>query len=444
MSDDPPPASQAWPNGIAALRAPGADSRFRERLLRAARSVVLWLHDVPLPPHAPFRACVAGVALPEPALGPRSGLRQRIVSGCGADLQEAAFRTAAEAVERYCASFRGQPADRRASPEAMGGDGTAPADLLLISERQYDQRLLWNLRHPGRHQIPPRVDVAAAVDWLLPAPRLSTAALYAPASMVLLGHPERDRHGWPGATSAGAALGRSPADAARRALCELVERDATARWWYGHERPAAAAFSPSPWLRAVVAWLAQAGRRATFLQLATDFAVPVVACLTDDGRGKRPIIGTAAGATLAAAADAALREQLLFAINLAEIERRIAGGGGSSVDPDAASLHAWHHAYRLHDLRPLLPGSAARRRMASAARSPTGFRQIRDRIANAGLPVLGFDLTHPEFELPVVKFVVPGLRPTLARFAAPAIRGRSRASAAPARRWPLNREPYPF
>lgn len=393
----------------------------RARLLRMLEGAP---RALPVPRGAPFRAFVATLKPAARALGPTNAAGRRVVSGIGATAADAALRTGMEAIERASLTHDGAAEAARV---------ITPARIIawsLLSARQIARRALWNLRHPGRHAIaePPLGAVNLAVrDGL-------------PAVMIDLGHPDIAAAPLLRATSVGAAAGSSLADAALRALLELVERDAVAIWWYNRLPRPAARFAPSPWMTKVARWAARESRRFAYLDLTHDLRVPVVACVSTARDGTRPIVTGAAGLTIASAAESALRENLLFGLNLAALAS--ARDAGAKADPDAAALLAWHESESLATA-PFLKPARAPRVTPLAPR----FEALRRALIARGHDVRVFDRTRAELGVPVVRVIVPGLRPTMARFApgrlfdVPVELGWLKAPHAESE---LNPEPFPF
>jgi ribosomal protein S12 methylthiotransferase accessory factor len=368
----------------------------------------------PWPDAAPFCAFLAELRAPPGS----EDSPARVATGAGATEAEARGRTLAEAAERYSLIFRGDEPARVASVRALGAEAVALDDLLLLSARQVRGAGLWNLRQRGRHTVPPPVDRDLSIAWLRPVERLSSAPLLVPESLILLGHPDRKRAPALAGRSTGAAAGRSLADAALRGAYELIERDAAAIWWHNRLARPELATPRTGWIGAVARWLASEDRTLHFLDLTDDLGVPVAAAVSLRDR-RAPLIASAAAATPREAAESALRELLLTMINLHFLARTVARDGWSAIDADAAYMLAWHQSVHADELGFLLPAGKRARIRANAQRgsAATRWRALRESLERRGLSVLVFDATQSEIGVPVAKVVVPGLRPTLARFA---------------------------
>lgn len=377
-----------------------------------------WLEELPVADDAPFRAAVAGVRHRPEALGAPGRSGRRVTSGLGRTIEEARVRAAAEAAERYCLTYA---ADRQAACRQAPGSSPGmlhPDRLLLISSRQARMAPMWNLRHRDKHALPPPVDAAVPIDWIEADGAGRRSAILVPAGLVLLGHPDRVGAPWLRANSTGVALGGDAHEAVERALAEACERDAAAIWWYNQLRRPAAPVERGGWIGDVERWLHARSRGIEFLDLTHDLGIPVVAAVSCDSDGRHPVLATAAAAEPLAAAEAALREMLLFLLNLGRLRETVERQGWAALDEDAATLLAWHLAAgrdRDRFLVPARPGTVPPAPRPGANADTKGG--IAAQLDGRGMDWWRCDVSRPEIPATVVRAIVPDLRPTLARFA---------------------------
>lgn len=199
------------------------------------------------------------------------------------------------------------------------------------------------------------------------------------------------------AASTGMAAGRDLGDATRRALLELVERDAAAAWWLGGKRG-----RPLPDDKSAIARMRGGDpdrptheRKTWTLDLTGDLGVPVVASLSCDLDGYGFACGLAARETRTAALDAALEE-------LAALEVGLILAGGKSV-PNAVDLRHLERAAFDALSCPLLSPEGA---VASEA----GAVDVVVALERAGIERYVVDLTREAVGLTVVKAVTPALQ----------------------------------
>jgi ribosomal protein S12 methylthiotransferase accessory factor YcaO len=158
--------------------------------------------------------------------------------------------------------------------------------------------------------------------------------------------------------STGCAAGASHESACHHALCEIVERDASARWKAGICRPAAIDMGEQPAL-----WLAQArqglaDRTVRLLDIGAGAIMPVIAAVSFDPDGRGFVRGVSAHPDSETAAIGALREmiQMEFGLLLARFKRD-RNGMRNLQGPDLEHLQ---NAEAIHTGSPLVtPDSGA-------------------------------------------------------------------------------------
>lgn len=377
-----------------------------------------WLEELPVGDDAPFRAVIAGVRHRPEALGAPGRSAQRVTSGLGRTIEEARLRAAAEAAERYCLTYAAdRPAACRLAPGSLP-QMLHPDRLLLISRTQARMAPMWNLRHRDKHAIPPRVDAAVPIDWIEADGLGRRSAILVPAGLILLGHPDRVRAPWLRASSTGVALGGDAREAVGRALAEACERDAAAIWWYNQLARPSMPVDCGGWIGDVRRWLHARGRGLEFLDLTHDLGIPVVAAVSCDSDGRHPALATAAAMQPLAAAEAALREMLLFLLNLGHLRATMERRGWAALDEDAASLLAWHLTAGCDRDRFLMPAPAGTSPPApSPGEKASDHGSVAVQLDERGKGWWLCDVSRADIPATVVRVIVPDLRPTLARFA---------------------------
>jgi ribosomal protein S12 methylthiotransferase accessory factor len=217
---------------------------------------------------------------------------------------------------------------------------------------------------------------------------------------------------WP--LSIGCAAGPTAEAAALHGLLELVERDAAALWWRGGRRGRlpplddAATEAAAGMLRALRR--DAAGRRSWLLDITTELGIPCIAAVSCGPDGRGFCCGTAAGLTLAAAAEAALREmcQMELAHEVVQAKRRERGDEAlNEVDRRHAARFTGIDAAGCTLLHPLPPAFPAR--LPEAGDAP--LRLLAERLAGRGLPVFTVNLSAGDNVIPVVRVLCPGLQP---------------------------------
>ncbi|GAB3113265.1 TOMM precursor leader peptide-binding protein [Streptomyces calidiresistens] len=349
----------------------------------------------------------------------RAGLRSHS-SGKGTTETQARVSALCEAVERHSGYFQGDEPTVRGSYRELADRAVHPDSLQLYHPRQYADRAEWNANHSPAHHVCAPFDETEPVDWTpmwsLTGERhrlVPTALLYYNAP------PSGDRFL---ATSNGSAAGSSREDALVQGFLELVERDAVALWWYNRTRQPGVdldAFEDE-WISRVRRGHRELGRRLWVLDLTGDLNIPVFAALSR--RVDKPVQDITLGF------GAHLDPRIALRRAVAELNQMLppvagvdADGTGYSCD-DPAVLDWWHTA-TVENQAYLLPDPIPPAR-TPADHPYTPRHDLAEDVADIGALVgnvldselLVLDQTRPDVGLPVVKVVVPGLRPFWTRF----------------------------
>ena len=259
------------------------------------------------------------------------------------------------------------------------------------------------------------VDPARPMLWAEGRTLGDGAPIYAPIEMVsadstLDGPPVSGAFN---ASTNGLASGAHLSGAINHALCELIERDATALW---RQLPPDAqdarrldlASVDDPVCRDLLARFEAADIDLLAYDATSDLNVPVYQCFARDRTGEIAHVGVGAGchpnrgAALARALTEAAQVRMTYIVGSREDIRH--------ADYDHAHIGAFNAAMREAQRR------AGPRRDFRAAPSfafddfahEEAF--LRERLAEAGIEeIAAFDLSRPDYGLCVVKLVAPGL-----------------------------------
>jgi ribosomal protein S12 methylthiotransferase accessory factor len=254
------------------------------------------------------------------------------------------------------------------------------------------------------------VDPERAIDWV-PVRRMPEGPdAWFPADLCLRRSAARRDFTPPGKLSTGCAAGVSADDATLRAALELVERDAAALWWRGGRRGRAIA-SDSETGRAATVLLQQLrqghqARRSWLLDITTDLDIPAIAAISAAEDGFGFAFGLAARMRPADAAQAAI-----FELCHVELAHHVVAAKQPALLNEGDRLRMAHGT--LIDTRhcPLLqPDGESRLTPRDAADAATDLRDVLARLTKAGIEAFRLDLTRPEFQVPVVRVVAPGLQ----------------------------------
>ena len=359
-----------------------------------------------------------------------NGLRGELRQGCGGkgitDLQ-AQVSGLCEALERYCAVFTGDEPRRRATFHELGEQAIHPNSCTLFSDRQYRERDYWNARQSYYCLVPTQFNTDASIDWS-PLWSLTRREIrYLPSGLCYFGYPSVTPEDYV-LTSNGLAAGNTLEEAILQGFLELVERDSCAIWWYNRvPRPVVDWASFGQWgsfdedyVRRVAGFLDARGRSLWVLDLTSDLQVPAFVALSRrvDGGSERILLGFGAHLDAGVALLRAITE-------LTQMLTWILTGTGEEV-PDSLMTPItadWLRTATLANQPYLVPNPDMRPRRASDFSRLWSDDFVEDvmfcqsLVERHGMEMLVLDMTRPDIELPVVKVVVPGLRPLWARLA---------------------------
>ncbi len=274
--------------------------------------------------------------------------------------------------------------------------------------------------HPG---LPADRDT----DWLQARRLIDGSPVCVPTDMVLR-RGDRCKLSAPYPLSLGCGAGPSLAQATLHGLLELIERDAAALWWRGGRRPRLLPLdSPvSAGAARILATIRQGScrRRAWLLDITTDLGVPCVASVSVDPDGFSFACGVAAGMSMWDASQAAIREmcQMELAREVVAAKRRERGEAGLNAfdtahEQRARALDAGR-CLLLHPLPPVDPvpdsdaviePEATPDEGPDAADPARSVRHLVQRLESRGIELAMIDLTRPDFGVPVVRVLCPGL-----------------------------------
>jgi ribosomal protein S12 methylthiotransferase accessory factor len=226
-------------------------------------------------------------------------------------------------------------------------------------------------------------------------------------------HPLPTGTGCFAASTNGLASGNHPLEAICHAICEIVERDASSLWRLLDKRGRDARridldSIADPPCRTVLDGIAQAGLGVALWETTSDIGVPAFECVIVDERADGGHSGGGSGCH--PASEIALLRALTEAV---QVRNTYVTGSRDDLLADEYGPSA--RAEKSRRIR-LLTASSGPRRDFQAIQShrfetfAEECRWLLTRLAAVGCPqVLAVDLTRPEFGLPVMRVVIPGL-----------------------------------
>jgi ribosomal protein S12 methylthiotransferase accessory factor len=244
--------------------------------------------------------------------------------------------------------------------------------------------------------------------------------------------PSPDGHGCFAASSNGLASGNDLSEAISHAICEVVERDATTLWRLRSDSRAEGAqldltTVDAALCREILAKFERAGLRTVVWDITSDIRLPVFACLiAPEERGVIWHRSIAMGYGCHPARNVALLRALTEA---AQVRLTVISGVRDDLTDECYERLLSANVILAAQQRLHMP--APRRRFSDSpnweAETFEEDIQLELRcLREAGIErVLIVDLTRPEFGLPVVRVIVPGLEASLREGSPVGRRGRA-------------------
>jgi ribosomal protein S12 methylthiotransferase accessory factor len=355
-------------------------------------------------------------------IGDNMGLLRRNIrgqsGGKGKTELQAKVSAVCEAIERYSAVCGGDEPAIRAAFSDLGYDRAIhPAQLLMFSPTQYEQREEWN-RDPAHrlHSVPEPFRTDLPVDWTPAWSLTHDRQQLVPAAYAWYGHPDVKDHFYCFADSNGTAAGNCREEAIVQGFCELVERDAVALWWYNQVRRPGVDLDSlrDPYVDAVRELYDGMGRSLWMLDLTSDLGIPAFAGVSHRiGHPAEDIlVGFGAHLDPRIAAMRALTEVNQF---LPVVERRDAGGNTMYMEDEIGALTWWREAKIAEEPWLCPDDSVPLRKITDYPVSEdddlaSWVARCLRAAASCGTEVVVLDQSRPDLELSVVRVVVPGLR----------------------------------
>lgn len=424
----PQPIKHVLDGGYRAVTPEETLSRF-ERHVSPITGLVSALQRAPSPPETPS---IHIYVAPYRAHGQRDTLFQlqrALGTSCGGKgTSDVLARVSAlcEGLERHALQFRADDIRHTASHQQLGDEALHPESCLLVSQAQYQARERWNARGSRYNRVPAPFDEDAMIEWSPLWSFTEGRFKYLPTELLYPGYPTL-----PGgqrycfADSTGGASGNTFEEAILQGFFELVERDSVAIWWYNRlQRPALDLDSfDEPAVIELRRQYRALGREIWALDLTADLPIPTFAAISrqSDGPGDALIYGFGAHIDPRIALLRAMTEVGQSLLDSPTSLTASAGGAplDPSDDPDAAH---WRRTATLADHPYLTPSGATPRRRSDHQGASSGdlaedVRWCQAQVEARGLELLVLDATRPDIGLPVVRVVVPGLRPVWMRLA---------------------------
>lgn len=348
--------------------------------------------------------------------GPARAGKGRAPSGGDLTSEAAMARCLGEAAELISTCWWGQESFQRAAASQLSEQAILPNDLLLISERQYAERDRWNAAHGAYAWLPEPFDPSHSIDWVEARSPTGAETRLVPAAYVLIGYSNAGESGcFCVGDSNGCAAAGSLDHAIARGFLELVERDATAIWWYNRRKRPGVELESLAVNKPLLDWLNGRRRRSWVLDITSDFTIPVFAAVSHEPDGSALALGFGADFVSERAVSSALLEmcQMEISFEILRRQRTASSHPGLATWLEAVDLASCPWCQPLSgEILDLATRSANRYEDSTPA-----LEHCLQVCAAHHLSLYYIDLTREDIAVPVARTLVPGLRHYKPRFA---------------------------
>lgn len=357
----------------------------------------------------PSESLIRTENFPHAAL-PQAG---RIASGRGTSGEECRLSCLGEAAElASCCSWRNERLVT-GTDEDMGPEALPPEVLNGFAPHQIRDREAWNRSHAHFDWRPQMRDPRDPLDWLAIEDAFGGRGAFVAADCAFIGRKEAgERDAVAIADSNGCAAGPTAELARFAAVCELVERDATGRWWYASRRRAPIHPSDVEGAAELTDCLAERSRRTWLFDITTDLAIPVMAAVSAERDGRDVAAGFAAGLDAHSAAISALTEMLQMEVSL---------DAARCLGEEAGSWAYWRRRVRMAmpplDAALFMPPEPLQQSLISPSGSE--LSKVLEACERAGIDLWFADMTRPVIGVPAVRAFSTRLCHYKPRFARP-------------------------
>jgi len=209
---------------------------------------------------------------------------KRFGVGYGRTAEKAMCAAICEALAHYCGSLQGNEAIKVGSFNEIS-DSIDPSEVMQFSERQYKERNRWNKSYSLLNRIPKKFQGNRKFRWS-PLWSLTTNKVrYLPTILVYENTPgeisDNEKKYLTG-DSNGRATGGSIEEALFYAILEIIERDSIGIWWYNQHNCLKVDIenNPSLLVKNLKHYYSKLGRELQVLDITSDLNIPVFAAVS--------------------------------------------------------------------------------------------------------------------------------------------------------------------
>lgn len=375
-----------------------------QKLISPLTGVITNLMELPLPKASPIK--IYRTAFFKSPSTHKSATQQDFVQislGKGIDPVQSQASALCESIERYAAQYQGDEFWQKACPELLDARFYAPNQLVQFSERQY-QHFSQNEQNIEKSKFATKpYKSTMALHWVPTWSVTYQERVYVPFNYGFANTPFEQDAQYIRWNSNGCAAGNTVEEAILQGLFELIERDATAIWWYNKVKTQAIDLNGLPqehyqkFEQALQDW------HYWGLNITNDLGIPVVAGIAQHKDTGKFCLGFGAHLNATIACQRALAE-LCQLIPIRE-------QNGAPFDFDAIQPEAF-----------LIPQGKLKALHSFAKQETSDIAEdvlyVVQKLKAQALETLVLNYSRPDLPIKTTKVIVPGLCHIWAQFGA--------------------------
>lgn len=327
----------------------------------------------------------------------------QISLGKGIDPVQSQASALCESIERYAAQYQGDEFWQKACPELLDARFYAPNQLVQFSARQH-QAFSKNEKNIEKSKFATKpYKSTVALHWVPTWSITHQERVYVPFNYGFANTPFEHDAQYIRWNSNGCAAGNTVEEAILQGLFELIERDATAIWWYNKVKTQTVDLSGLPQEHYQKFEQALQGWHYWVLNITTDLGIPVMAGIAQHKTTGKFCLGFGAHLNATIACQRALAElcQLI----------PIRNQNGAPFDFDAIQTEA----FLMPQGKPKALHSFVKQETADIAEDVLHVVQS---LKIQGLETLVLNYSRPDLHIKTAKVIVPELCHIWAQFGA--------------------------
>jgi len=378
------------------LTSPDTTWQRYKHLISPVCGAISYLHTMP-DRHREDRPVFAAGYLVSPQQMPANNSFDKLCAGKGRTIAQARTSALCEALERFSGVYQGDESQLSGSLTELPGPAITFNQLQNFSNQQFNQREQINAcTEDRRRQVPERLTADTRINWTPAWSLQDLSQHWVPLNYCYAEAPDSSQHWYGIHNPNGVAAGNCMEEAIIQGFLELVERDATAIWWYNCvPRPSVpTTHLDTPFVSRLRQQYQEQGWALWLLDLTTDLGIPVCAALAHNPDTQRFAIGFGCHFDWPLAIERALTEL-----------NQLHDLTGKAPNPwDHQALPAQQFLFPDHQASATEPLIYAGTTLSELITS------IATHLDQQGMKLLMVNKTRPDIGLPVVQIIVPGLR----------------------------------